>query len=442
MSGASSGPLRLTSAAPDFSARFDAYVKAPRGEDVDVGAAVAPVIADVRARGLDAVLEQTQRWDKWAPTAQSLRVTKEELQAALQACPPDQIAALRLAAERIADYHKRQMPQDHSFDDPAGLKLGWRWTPVDSAGLYAPGGLAAYPSSILMNAVPARVAGVARLTLVSPTPQGKDRPIVLAAAAIAGVDEVWRIGGAQAIAALAYGAGPIQAVDKIVGPGNAYVAEAKRRVYGVVGIDALAGPSEILVIADSKNDPKIIAWDLLSQAEHDEAAQSVLITDDAAFADRVAAAVDICLQELETGERAGISWRNCGAIIVVKDLLAEAPALSDRFAPEHAEIACDPALADQIAAKLRHVGAIFIGRDAPEALGDYVTGSNHVLPTSRTARFASGLSVYDFLKRTAIQSITPQGLKAIGPAAALLARAEGLPAHALSVEARLRREDS
>lgn len=432
------GPLRLNAAAADFAARFDAFVKAPRGAEADVGAAVAPVIADIRAQGMDALVAYTKRFDKWDATPAGLRVSKDEIQAALKACPPDQIAALRLAAERIEEYHKRQLPQDHTFEDPAGLTLGWRWSPVEAAGLYAPGGLAAYPSSILMNAIPARAAGVSRLALVTPTPQGKDRPIVLAAAAIAGVDEVWRIGGAQAIAALAYGAGDLQPVDKIVGPGNAYVAEAKRRVYGVVGIDALAGPSEILVIADAQNDPTVIAWDLLSQAEHDEAAQSILITDDAAFADAVAAAVHACLNSLETGDRARISWRNCGAIIVVKDLLAEAPALSDRIAPEHAEIACDSVLADAIAARLKHAGAIFIGRDAPEALGDYVTGSNHVLPTSRTARFASGLSVYDFLKRTSIQSIRPEGLKSIGPAAALLARAEGLPAHALSVEARLK----
>ncbi len=432
------GPLRLDASAADFTVRFDAFVKAPRGAEADVGAAVAPVIAAVRDKGMEALVAYTQRFDKWDATAEALRVSKEEIQAALAACPADQIAALRLAAARIEEYHKRQLPQDHTFEDPAGLTLGWRWSPVEAAGLYAPGGLAAYPSSILMNAIPARAAGVSRLALVTPTPNGEDRPIVLAAAAIAGVDEVWRIGGAQAIAALAYGAGPLQPVDKIVGPGNAYVAEAKRRVYGVVGIDSLAGPSEILVIADARNDPTVIAWDLLSQAEHDEAAQSILITDDAAFADSVAAAMERCLDALETGARARISWVNCGAIIVVKDLLAEAPALSDRIAPEHAEIACEPDLANKIAAVMKHAGAIFIGRDAPEALGDYVTGSNHVLPTSRTARFASGLSVYDFLKRTSIQSIRPEGLQSIGPAAALLARAEGLPAHAMSVEERLK----
>ena len=434
----SGGPLRLDAAAADFAARFDAFVKAPRGAEVDVGAVVAPVIQDVRERGMDALVDYTKRFDKWDATAYSLRVPPEEIQAALIACDPEHVAALRFAADRIAEYHKRQLPQDHTFEDSAGLTLGWRWSPVESAGLYAPGGLAAYPSSILMNAIPARAAGVTRLALVTPTPQGKDRPIVLAAAAIAGVDEVWRIGGAQAIAALAYGAGALSPVDKIVGPGNAYVAEAKRRVYGVVGIDALAGPSEILVIADAQNDPVVIAWDLLSQAEHDEAAQSILITDDAGFADSVAAAVDDCLKQIATGDRARISWRNCGAIILVRDLVAEAPALSDRLAPEHAEIACAPDAADKIAAAMKHAGAIFIGRDAPEALGDYVTGSNHVLPTSRTARFASGLSVFDFLKRTSIQSIRPEGLRSIGPAAALLARAEGLPAHALSVEARLK----
>jgi histidinol dehydrogenase len=339
-----------------------------------------------------------------------------------------------LAAERIIAYHARQLPQDESWIDPAGATLGWRWGPVDSAGLYVPGGLASYPSSVLMNAIPAKVAGVERLVIAAPTPDDKVNPLVLLAARLSGVDAIYRIGGAQAVAALAYGAGSIKPVDKITGPGNAFVAAAKRRVFGQVGIDMIAGPSEILVIADSDNDPDWIALDLMSQAEHDESAQSILITTDSAFAEAVAAAVEVRLETLERRAIAGPSWRDYGALIVARDL-DHAAELSNRVAPEHLELCvADP---EALSLKIRHAGAIFMGAHTPEAIGDYIGGPNHVLPTARSARFSSGLSVLDFMKRTTIAKMTPGALAAIGPAAETLAKAESLEAHGLSVRSRL-----
>ena len=361
-------------------------------------------------------------------------MSEAEIAEGAEACEPKVREAIAFAARRIEAYHARQRPADARFTDEAGVELGWRWTPLDSVGIYVPGGRAAYPSTVLMNAVPARAAGVGRIAMV--TPPGRLQPAVLAAAQAAGVSEIWRVGGAQAVAALAYGAGPIRPVDKIVGPGNAWVTAAKRRVYGQVGIDALAGPSEIVVVADADNDPAWIAADLLSQAEHDPAAQSILITDDAAFADRVVAAVQAQLKTLATGETAGRSWADHGAVILAP--LSETPALVDRLAPEHVEFAvADP---EALAARVRHAGAMFLGRHAPEAIGDYVAGSNHVLPTSRAARFSSGLSLYDFLKRTSIVRADAAAFAALGPHTVALAEAEGLPAHARSAALRLGRD--
>jgi histidinol dehydrogenase len=389
----------------------------------------------VRAHGDAALLAATARFDRLTvPSAADLRVDAGVLRDARTRCGNEALAALEFAAKRIEDYHRCQMPADHAETDDKGVRLGWRWTPVDSVGLYVPGGTAAYPSSVLMNAIPARVAGVDRLVIAVPSPDGALNPLVLAAAAIAGVDEVWRIGGAQAIAALAYGTESIAPVDKIVGPGNAYVAAAKRRVFGTVGIDMVAGPSEILVVADSENDPEWIAADLLSQAEHDASAQAILIADDAAFADAVEQAVERRLVTLPRGEIARASWRAHGAVIVMGDLM-DAGALVDRLAPEHLELAVsDPG---SLAARIRHAGAIFLGRFTPEAVGDYVAGPSHVLPTSRSARFSSGLGVLDFLKRTSLVGCDRSGLGAIGPAAVTLAREEGLDTHALSVSIRL-----
>lgn len=427
-------PFRLDASAPDFEARFAAFLDAKREAEADVDAAAAAIIADVRTRGMEAVLELTARFDRFAPDAGGLRVTEAEIDAACAAVPAARAEALALAAERIRAYHERQRPADESWTDDAGATLGWRWTPVESAGLYVPGGLASYPSSVLMNAIPARVAGVERLVIAAPTPGGRANPLVLLAARLSGVTEVWRIGGAQAIAALAYGAGPIRPVDKITGPGNAYVAAAKRRVFGKVGIDMIAGPSEVLVIADRENDPDWVALDLLAQAEHDESAQSILITDDAAFAEAVETAVARRLESLARRAIAGASWRDHGAIILVRGM-DEAPALADRIAAEHLEIlTADP---EALAARIRHAGAIFLGAHTPEVIGDYVGGPNHVLPTSRSARFSSGLSVLDFMKRTTLSRMSPGALAAIGPAAAALAEAEGLEAHGLSVLARL-----
>jgi histidinol dehydrogenase len=416
---------------PDFDARFGDFADARRDTPETVDAAVREVLEAVRARGLAAVLEFTARFDRVELDAEGLRVSEAEVAEGAAACAPEVREAIAFAARRIEAYHARQRPADARFTDEAGVELGWRWTPLDSVGIYVPGGRAAYPSTVLMNAVPARAAGVGRIAMV--TPPGRLQPAVLAAAQAAGVSEIWRVGGAQAVAALAYGAGPIRPVDKIVGPGNAWVTAAKRRVYGQVGIDALAGPSEIVVVADADNDPAWIAADLLSQAEHDPASQSILITDDAAFADRVAAEVEAQLKTLATGETAGRSWADHGAVILAP--LDQTPALVDRLAPEHIELAvADP---EALSARIRHAGAIFLGRHAPEAIGDYVAGSNHVLPTSRAARFSSGLSLYDFLKRTSIVRADAAAFAILGPHTVALAEAEGLPAHARSAALRL-----
>ncbi len=422
---------RLDFSSPDFAAAFRAFLNERRGSPADVDAAAAEVLEAVRTRGLDAVLEYTRKFDRADLTAQTIRVTAEEIEAGAAACEPAVREAIAFAAARIRAYHTRQRPADQAWTDEAGVALGWRWTPIEAVGVYVPGGRAAYPSTVLMNCVPAQVAGVDRIAMV--TPPGKLQPAVLAAAKEAGVSEIWRIGGAQAVAALAYGAGPILPVDKIVGPGNAYVTAAKRRLYGVVGIDALAGPSEIVVVADRDNNPDWIAADLLSQAEHDPAAQSILITDDAAFAAAVEAAVERLLGEIATGEDAAASWHDHGAVIIAP--LSESPGLVDLIAPEHVEFCtADPeALSDRV----RHAGAIFLGRYTPEAIGDYVAGSNHVLPTSRAARFQSGLSIYDFLKRTSIVKCDVASFGILGPHTAALAQAEGLPAHALSAAIRL-----
>jgi histidinol dehydrogenase len=418
---------------PDFDAAFDAFLAERRGSPADVDAAAAAVIEAVRTEGLAAVLRLTERFDRVLLDEETIRVTPREIQAGADACPEKVREAIAFAAARIRAYHQRQRPADAHFIDEAGVELGWRWTPLEAVGVYVPGGRAAYPSTVLMNAVPAHVAGVDRIAMV--TPPGKLQPAVLAAAHEAGVTEIWRIGGAQACAALAFGAGPILPVDKIVGPGNAYVTAAKRRLYGIVGIDSLAGPSEIVVVADAANDPAWIAADLLSQAEHDPAAQSILIADDAAFAQAVCAEVERQIATLATGADAAASWRDHGAVVIAP--LEASPGLVDRIAPEHVEFAVeDPAaLGDRV----RHAGAIFLGRYAPEALGDYVAGSNHVLPTSRAARFSSGLSIYDFLKRTSIISCDAAAFQALAGATEALAEAEGLPAHARSVSIRRNR---
>jgi len=429
-------PQFLDTRDADFDARFAALLEMKREDAPDVDVAVAGIIADVRARGDRAVIELTERFDRLTLMPETLAFSAEEISQAIEEVPAAERAALELAATRIRAYHARQMPEDASWQDDTGATLGWRWSPVSAAGLYVPGGLASYPSSVLMNAIPARVAGVENLVVCAPTPDGKVNPLVLLAAHLSGVDTVYRIGGAQAIAAMAYGTETVAPVDKITGPGNAYVAAAKRRVFGKVGIDMIAGPSEILVIADRDNDPDWIALDLLSQAEHDESAQSILITDDAAFGQAVVAAVEKRLETLERRAIAGASWRDFGAVITVQSL-DEAAMLSDRVAPEHLELCvADP---DALAARVRHAGALFLGQWTPEAIGDYVGGPNHVLPTARSARFSSGLSVMDFLKRTTVAKMTPAALRSIGPAAETLARSESLEAHGLSVRARLDR---
>ena len=429
-------PQFLTTTDPDFDAAFAALLTMKREDAPDVDAVVAGIIADVRERGDAAVIELTERFDRLSLTPQSMAFSAGEIAAECDKVSPEDRAALELAAARIRAYHERQMPEDQRWTDGAGASLGWRWTAVSAAGLYVPGGLASYPSSVLMNAIPAKVAGVERLVVACPTPGGAVNPLVLLAARLAGVDTVYRIGGAQAIAALAYGTATIRPVDKITGPGNAYVAAAKRRVFGRVGIDMIAGPSEILVIADRDNDPDWIALDLLSQAEHDESAQAILVTDDAGLAQAVVAAVEARLQTLERRAIAGASWRDFGAVIVTRDL-DEAAMLSNRVAPEHLELCvADP---ETLAEQITHAGAIFLGHWTPEAIGDYVGGPNHVLPTARSARFSSGLSVMDFLKRTTIAHMTPAALAAIGPAAERLANSESLQAHGLSVRARLDR---
>ena len=421
---------------PDFETAFATLLGAKREDSPDVQNVVAEIISEVRAGGDKAVLRLTEKFDRLALTADQMRFSKDQIAQYCAEVSIEERAALELAAERIRAYHQKQLPEDAQWTDPSGAELGWRWTPVSAAGLYVPGGLASYPSSVLMNAIPAKVAGVERLVVVVPTPDGAVNPLVLLAAEIAGVDEVYRIGGAQAIAALAYGTDTIAPVDKITGPGNAYVAVAKRQVFGKVGIDMIAGPSEILVIADADNDPDWIALDLLSQAEHDASAQSILITDDAEFAKAVDKAVEARLATLERRDIAAASWRDFGAIIKVPSLEIAAQ-LSDRIAPEHLELCvADP---KALSEKVTHAGAIFLGMWTPEAIGDYVGGPNHVLPTARSARFSSGLSVLDFVKRTTLASMSAEALRAIGPAAETLAISESLEAHGLSVRARLRK---
>ncbi len=424
---------RLSTDAAGFAAAFAALLS-DRDTAQDVQAPVASIIADVRARGDEAVRDYTERFDRLSLPASALRVSAAEIAAAMAAVPAAQMQALDLAAMRIERFHRAQLPQDLVMDDAAGLTLGMRWTALDAVGLYVPGGKAAYPSSVLMNAVPARVAGVKRVAMCVPTPGGVLNPLVLAAAHLAGVSEIFRIGGAQAVAAMAYGTASIRPVDRIVGPGNAYVAEAKRQVFGRVGIDSIAGPSEVLILADGAQHKRHVAMDLLAQAEHDELAQAVLITDDAVFAEAVAAAVAAEIPTLPRASIAGASWRDHGAIIVVRDW-AEAVELTNRIAPEHLQImTADP---HALFAQIRHAGAAFLGRFCPEAIGDYVGGPNHVLPTGRSARFASGLSVYDFLKRTTWIDASEAGLQAIGPAGVILAEAEGLQAHGRSISVRL-----
>ncbi|WP_026757514.1 histidinol dehydrogenase [Sediminimonas qiaohouensis] len=427
-------PQILDATQPDFEAAFAALLSAKREDSPDVDDIVAGIIADVRARGDAALIELTERFDRLSLSAATLAFTAKDIDAEIAKVPQADRDALELAADRIRAYHARQIPDDQSWTDPEGATLGWRWTPVSAAGLYVPGGLASYPSSVLMNAIPARVAGVERLAIAVPTPDGTANPLVLMAARLAGVDEVYRIGGAQAIAALAYGTETIAPVDKITGPGNAFVAAAKRRVFGKVGIDMIAGPSEILIVADADNDPDWLALDLLAQAEHDESAQSILITDDPALARAVEAAVAKRLETLERRDIAAASWRDFGAIITVPGL-ERAADLANRIAPEHLELCV--AEAEALSDKIQHAGAIFLGPWTPEAIGDYVGGPNHVLPTSRSARFSSGLSVMDFMKRTTLARMTPAALGAIGPAAETLATSESLQAHGLSVRARL-----
>ncbi len=427
-------PFRLDAAAPSFAESFEKllHMKRETAEDVDV--IVRDIIAAVVLRGDDALIEFSRRFDRIELTRATLRISAAEIDEAVAACPQEQIEALLLARDRIVAFHERQTPEDLRFTDSAGVELGWRWSAVESVGLYVPGGTASYPSSVLMNAVPAKVAGVERLVMVAPAPDGKLSPLVLAAAKLAGVDEVYRIGGAQAVAALAYGTASIKPVAKIVGPGNAFVAAAKRRVFGQVGIDMIAGPSEVLVLADKTANPEWIAIDLLAQAEHDPAAQSILITDDAALAEAVAAAVAERLKTLPRKAIAEKSWSDLGAIILVENLRQAVP-LADRIAAEHLEIMADDA--EGLAAQVRNAGAIFIGAYTPEAIGDYVGGSNHVLPTARSARFSSGLNVLDFMKRTSLLKCSKESLRVIGPAAVTLGKAERLDAHALSVALRL-----
>jgi len=427
-------PARLDSRAPGFEEDFLRFLDVKRDVESDVERVVADIVARVRAEGDAALVDYTRRFDKFDITKDTLAVDKSEIAKARAACRPDQIEALEHAAGRIRDFHAKQVPEDLDYRDASGHRLGYRWRPVGAVGMYVPGGTASYPSSVLMNALPAKVAGVARLVMVVPTPRGEINPLVLAAAGIAGADEVYRIGGAQAVAALAYGTETIRPVDKICGPGNAYVAAAKRQVFGAVGIDMVAGPSEVLVVADAKSDPAWIAADLLAQAEHDVNAQSILITDDADFAGAVERAIDIHLQSLPRSDIARQSWKDFGAIIHVAEL-DEAPALIDRIAPEHLELALDDP--EPLLARINHAGAIFLGRYAPEALGDYIAGPNHVLPTARSARYSSGLGVFDFLKRSSIIQASPEALRDTGPDAVVLAKAEGLDAHALSISLRL-----
>src|SRR3954471_7660579 len=429
-------PVRLDRSSADFDARFATFLAAKREVSADVERATRAIVDDVAARGDAALIEATKKFDRLQVAASGLRVTPAEIDTAVKACDATTIDALKFARDRIELFHLRQLPKDERFTDALGVELGWRWSAIDAVGLYVPGGTAAYPSSVLMNAVPARVAGVPRVVMVVPSPDGKLNPLVLAAADLGGISEIYRVGGAQAVAALAYGTATIAAVAKIVGPGNAYVAAAKRLVFGRVGIDMIAGPSEVLIIADRDANPDWIAADLLAQAEHDTAAQAILITDDAALGEAVERAVEGQLKTLPRGSVAGASWRDFGAIILVGKL-DDAVALTDAIAPEHLEIEThDP---EPLAAKIRNAGAIFLGSHTPEAIGDYVAGSNHVLPTARSARFSSGLGVLDFMKRTSILRLDAEALGKLGPAAIALGKAEGLDAHARSVAMRLNR---
>ncbi len=427
-------PIRLNTSAPDFESRFCVFLNSRAEVPQDISAKVAQIIAAVRSRGDEAIADFTRMWDWPDFTLETMRVSEAEIKKARRACPKDLMDSLKFAAKRIGAYHRKQKPKDARYTDKSGVTLGWKWTPIDAVGLYVPGGTASYPSTVLMNAIPAKAAGVGRLVMVVPAPRGEIHPAVLAAASIAGIEEIYRIGGAQAVAALAYGTHSIKPVDKIVGPGNAYVAEAKRQVFGKVGIDLIAGPSEILVIADNKNHPEWIAADLLSQAEHDRVSQSVLVTDDEAFAREVEAAVEDALRRLPRANIAGAAWQDYGAVIVVKDW-EEAAQISNRVAPEHVEIAIENP--EPLLPRIHHAGAILFGRHTPEAIGDYVAGSSHVLPTSRAARFSSGLSVLDFMKRSSLIHCNEAAVRTIGPTAVALGEAEGLQAHALSVKLRL-----
>jgi len=427
---------RLDSSDIGFADAFDALVNGRREADADVSSAVAQTIRDVRAHGDGTLAEMTLRFDGFDLNEAGWQIDAAQCKAAYDALEPALRDALTLAAKRIEAYHKAQLPEDRDYRDSDNVRLGARWSAVDAAGVYVPGGRASYPSSVLMNIIPAKVAGVERIVMVTPTPGGETNQTVMAAAYVAGVDEIWRVGGAQAIAALAYGTERIRPVDVITGPGNAWVAEAKRQLYGVVGIDMVAGPSEIVVVADAQNDPEWIAADLLSQAEHDPTSQSILFTDNAEFATQVAAAVDAQIATLSTGAVARASWTDFGAIIVVADLEGAMP-LVNRLAAEHLELAVDDDRAERLFDLVRHAGSVFLGRMTPEAIGDYVAGPNHVLPTGRRARFASGLSVLDFMKRTSFIALDQRAIHKIGPAAATLADAEGLPAHAASVRKRL-----
>src|SRR6202011_5971961 len=427
-------PVRLDRSSADFAKRFGDFLAMKREASADIEVATRAIVDDVANRGDLALIEATRKFDRLDLDASRLRVSAGEIGAAVKACDPATLDALEFARGRIESFHARQMPKDERFTDPLGVELGWRWTSIESVGLYVPGGTAAYPSSVLMNAVPAKVAGVPRVVMVVPAPQGKLLPLVLAAAKLAGIDEIYRIGGAQAVAALAYGTETIAPVAKIVGPGNAYVATAKRLVFGKVGIDMIAGPSEVLIMADRSGHPDWIAADLFAQAEHDTNAQAILITDDPALAGDVEKAVAAQLESLPRGSVSAASWRDFGAIILLGKL-ADAVPLVDAIAPEHLEIASEDA--DALASRIRNAGAIFLGPHTPEAIGDYVAGSNHVLPTARSARFSSGLGVLDFMKRTSLLKCGPDQLGALGPAAILLAQAEGLDAHARSVAMRL-----
>ncbi|MCW5682350.1 MAG: histidinol dehydrogenase [Xanthobacteraceae bacterium] len=429
-------PIRLDTSAPDFAARFETFLGTKREVSEDVDNAVRAILRDVEARGDDALIEYTAKFDRLTLDAGTLRVSEAEIESASGAVDGETVDALRFAKDRIESHHKKQVPQDQRYTDPLGVELGYRWTALESVGIYVPGGKAAYPSSVLMNAIPAMVAGVPRIAMCVPAPGGELNPLVLIAAKLAGVSEIYKVGGAQAVAALSYGTNTVKSVAKIVGPGNAYVAAAKRQVFGRVGIDMVAGPSEVLVIADGDANADWIAADLLAQAEHDEAAQSILLTNDRALADRVEASVASQMKTLPRAAIAGESWKTFGAIILVRDL-SEAPVLADRIAAEHLQIfASDP---EALAGKIRNAGAVFLGQYTPEAIGDYVGGSNHVLPTARAARYASGLGVLDFMKRTSLLKLGADQLRALGPAAIALGEAEGLQAHARSVSIRLNR---